>query len=68
MCRTISGFFLKQSLKSGEYGWLFSQQFQDHSLTALAVELSIVDLLPGTEVQEAVRDRHYYLVMEQQAL
>ncbi len=49
----------------------FSESFphglDDHTLGALPVELGVVDLLPGAEVQPSVSDRHNHFVMHEQA-
>ncbi len=44
---------------------LFSQNLDHHALAALAVEFGVVDLLPGTEVEPALGDRHQHLVPHQ---
>lgn len=43
---------------------LFAHHFNDHSLVALAIELGIENLLPGTEVELPIRDRHDDFVMD----
>jgi CheY-like chemotaxis protein len=47
---------------------LFAHYFQYHAFGALAVELSVIDLLPRSEIELAGGHRHDHLVMHQQAL
>jgi len=45
-----------------------AERLQYNSLPALPVELRIVDLLPGAEVQLASGDRYDDLMVDEQAL
>src|SRR6266511_2267032 len=47
---------------------LLSHHFYDDTFPPLAIELSVEDLLPRSEIQLARRDRHHHLVSHQRAL
>src|SRR5512135_203309 len=49
-------------------GRLLAQYLDHHALSPLTVELRVIDLLPGSEIQLPGRDRHDDLMMDQQAL
>ena len=48
--------------------WLFSHHFNNHSFVALAVELGVEDLLPGTEVEPPIGHRDDDFVVDDQGL
>ena len=47
---------------------LLAHYFQYDAFGSLTVELGIINLLPGTEIELARGHRHDHLVMHQQAL
>jgi hypothetical protein len=42
-----------------------SEDFYDHALSSLTIELGIEDALPGTEVEATIRHRKRCLMVEQ---
>ena len=49
-------------------GHLFADELDQNAFVAAAVELAVEDLLPGTEVQSAFRDRDHHLTSHDLAL
>src|SRR5215213_6693195 len=47
---------------------LLAKHLDDHSLRPAAVELAVEDLLPGPEVEAALRDRDDHLMVHEQVL
>ena len=45
-----------------------TQHFDQHPLASLAVELGVVDLLPGAKIEFAIGDRYQHLMTDQQIL
>src|SRR5215510_6811880 len=51
---------------AGKNSGLLADDFDDHALTPLPVELGVIDLLPGSKVEPAVGDGQKHLMVHQQ--